>query len=492
MYKVLIVDDDLLARVGMMSLIDWQKCGFEVVGAADSGEQALEMMQRHQPDVVFTDVVMHGGMDGVELTRRIKERWPQVLVVALSCYTDVDYVKNIIRMGAEDYLQKLSMSPESLMSMLGVLAHKLGADLPSAANAEDTLLKLIQEKPTSPDDPPVMEEGKACRMLAVRKALGQTAASTGLDQAMEALRRMDLCCARYREDVVAAIVPDAPRAQLEELVKEVSLIQPKHNGPLCLGFSPAFTRTEDVASHFFKAGEASLSSYLCAEKRVFFYERSDAEILRDVSERMERLNRLLEEGDLDGAAAQVPHLTLSMKKQSCQATMCRQMDIALFAKLTRLMMARSPEALLPAVATEFFANVDEAHEAFLRQLDTMRSLMSRMPERYRPEVKRAIGYIKEHYSEDITLAQVARHVAMSESRLSSVFKKETGKGLINYLEEYRIAQAVKLLAESREPMFAIAQRVGYPNVNYFSRVFKKVRGEAPSQFLKRQKNVEEK
>ena len=85
MYKVLIVDDDLLARVGMMSLIDWQKCGFEVVGAADSGEQALEMMQQHQPDVVFTDVVMHGGMDGVELTRRIKERWPQVLVVALSC-----------------------------------------------------------------------------------------------------------------------------------------------------------------------------------------------------------------------------------------------------------------------------------------------------------------------------------------------------------------------------------------------------------------------
>lgn len=85
MYKVLIVDDDLLARMGMMSLIDWQKYGFEVVGTADSGEQALELMDEHQPDVVFTDVVMHGGMDGVELTRQIKLRYPQVLVVALSC-----------------------------------------------------------------------------------------------------------------------------------------------------------------------------------------------------------------------------------------------------------------------------------------------------------------------------------------------------------------------------------------------------------------------
>jgi two-component system response regulator YesN len=99
----------------------------------------------------------------------------------------------------------------------------------------------------------------------------------------------------------------------------------------------------------------------------------------------------------------------------------------------------------------------------------------------------AIDYIKEHYSEDVTLSQVAKQVAMSESRLSSVFKKETGKGLINYLEEYRIAQAARLLTESREPMFLIAQRVGYANVNYFSRVFKKVRGESPSQFLKRQK-----
>ena len=52
-------------------------------------------------------------------------------------------------------------------------------------------------------------------------------------------------------------------------------------------------------------------------------------------------------------------------------------------------------------------------------------------------------------------------------------------------------QAVKLLSEGREPMFMIALRVGYPNVNYFSRVFKKVRGESPSQFIKRQKNLEE-
>lgn len=152
------------------------------------------------------------------------------------------------------------------------------------------------------------------------------------------------------------------------------------------------------------------------------------------------------------------------------------------------MMARCPEASLPAVATmESFANVDEAHARFLQQLDAMRSLIAHMPQHYRREVKLAIDYIKEHYSEDVTLSQVAKQVAMSESRLSSVFKKETGKGLINYLEEYRIAQAARLLTESREPMFLIAQRVGYANVNYFSRVFKKVRGESPSQFLKRQK-----
>ncbi|MGI6699294.1 MAG: response regulator [Christensenellales bacterium] len=488
MYKVLIVDDDLLARMGMMSLIDWQKYGFEVVGTADSGEQALELMDEHQPDVVFTDVVMHGGMDGVELTRQIKLRYPQVLVVALSCYTDVDYVKNIIRMGAEDYLQKLSMSPQALAEILNVLADKLSKRAHTAIHGANTLLRLLQNKPVLRNDPPVLTEGKPYRMLAVRKALGQTTVARGVDSALDALQRMGLCCARYREDVAAAVLPDAPVEDLETLLSKIALIQPEGNGPLSLGVSPVFSSTDEVRGHFFLAGEASLSCYLFSENRIFFYEQSDSALLKDVSDRIEQINRLLDEGDLDGAATQMPLLTASMKAQSCQAAVCRQMDIALFVKLTRLMMARCPEASLPAVATmESFANVDEAHARFLQQLDAMRSLIAHMPQHYRREVKLAIDYIKEHYSEDVTLSQVAKQVAMSESRLSSVFKKETGKGLINYLEEYRIAQAARLLTESREPMFLIAQRVGYANVNYFSRVFKKVRGESPSQFLKRQK-----
>lgn len=489
MYKVLIVDDDLLARMGMKTLVDWGQFGYEVIGAADSGEQALEMMAMECPDVVFTDVVMH-GMDGVELTRQIKALYPRVLVVALSCYTDVDYVKNILRMGAEDYLQKLSMSPDDLTRMLIALAQKLGSSTGGHGGGA-TLLKLIHSKPVQDTDPLPLTEGRPYRMLAVRRALGQISAATGLNMAMEKLLGMGVCCARYREDVTAAIVPDAPKAELEALVSEIIRIQPRDNGPLVVGFSPAFTRAADVRDHFFRAGEAALSGYLCGERQVFFYQRGDPALLKAVNDQMELLNRLLEEGDLDGAAAQVPELTRRMKAQSCQATMCRQMDIALFSKLTRLLMDKSTEYTLPAVATEFFANVDQAHQTFLRQLDAFRDLTSRMPERYRREVKLAIGYIKEHFSEDITLSQVAKHVAMSESRLSSVFKKETGKGLINYLEEYRIAQAVKMLSESREPLFVIALRVGYPNVNYFSRVFKKVRGEAPSQFVKRQKNKED-
>ena len=227
-----------------------------------------------------------------------------------------------------------------------------------------------------------------------------------------------------------------------------------------------------------------MSRYLCTDRKIFFYTRGDAALLQAVNDQVELINRLLDEGDLDGAAAQVPELTRRMKAQSCHATVCRQLDIALFAKLTRLAMTKGPDCALPAVATEFFVGVDQAHAAFLEQLSTFRELTSRMPDRYRREIKLAISYIKEHFSEDITLSQVAKHVSLSESRLSSVFKKETGRGLISYLEEYRIAQAVRMLSDTRDP-------VGYPNVNYFSRVFKKVRGEAPSQFVKRQKNKED-
>jgi len=95
---------------------------------------------------------------------------------------------------------------------------------------------------------------------------------------------------------------------------------------------------------------------------------------------------------------------------------------------------------------------------------------------------RAKRYINQHYSRDIALGDVAEHLNISESYLSRVFKKETGDSFSNYLLHVRIEAAVELMKNTNYKIYEIAEMVGYNNVEYFSRMFKKVTGRPPSAF----------
>ena len=98
-------------------------------------------------------------------------------------------------------------------------------------------------------------------------------------------------------------------------------------------------------------------------------------------------------------------------------------------------------------------------------------------------VLQAIGYIGEHYSDpNITVAEIAQSIGISEGHLSHTFKKETDYTLLNYLTRYRIHKAMELLRDCRVKVYEVAQQVGYKDITYFSATFKKVVGISPSEY----------
>ena len=100
--KVLIADDNARARNGLRALLAVQQ-KIEIVGEAVDGRQAVQMVQEFQPDVVLMDVRMP-RMDGLEATRQIKARWPQVRVVVVSMYTT--HRTHALAAGADRFLSK--------------------------------------------------------------------------------------------------------------------------------------------------------------------------------------------------------------------------------------------------------------------------------------------------------------------------------------------------------------------------------------------------
>jgi two-component system, NarL family, response regulator LiaR len=93
----------------------------EVVGSAASGEELLEHLDDWQPDVVLQDLLLPGGIDGIETTRRIRERAPRVQVVALTASMDEARMMGVLRAGATGYVRK-DADPETLLAAIRAVA----------------------------------------------------------------------------------------------------------------------------------------------------------------------------------------------------------------------------------------------------------------------------------------------------------------------------------------------------------------------------------
>ncbi len=98
MTDIMLVDDEVLALEYLKNMVDWERNGYHVVGCATSGKKALELFDRTHPQIVISDIRMP-GTDGLELTRQIKEKDKETVVILLSAYRDFDYAQKGIRYG---------------------------------------------------------------------------------------------------------------------------------------------------------------------------------------------------------------------------------------------------------------------------------------------------------------------------------------------------------------------------------------------------------
>lgn len=111
MYKVLIVDDEPVIVEGLRKIVDWEKYNCVVVGTASSGKEGLEMTEKYQPDILFTDIRMP-GMDGLTMIAALRSEHRNMQIVILTGYRDFDYARTALNLGVFRYLVKPSKMKE--------------------------------------------------------------------------------------------------------------------------------------------------------------------------------------------------------------------------------------------------------------------------------------------------------------------------------------------------------------------------------------------
>lgn len=120
MIRLLIVDDHELVRTGIMRMLA-DVTDLEVIGQACSGEEALDMVRDLEPDVVLMDIRMP-GIGGLEATRKLKQRHPEVKIIAVTACEDEPFPSRLMQAGANGYLTKGTDMPEMLQAIRQVAA----------------------------------------------------------------------------------------------------------------------------------------------------------------------------------------------------------------------------------------------------------------------------------------------------------------------------------------------------------------------------------
>ncbi|MHA6480856.1 response regulator transcription factor [Paenibacillus sp. strain BS8-2] len=105
MYKVFLVEDEIIIRSGLRQLLEQVIGGYQIIGEASNGKEALDMLKLVQPDVLITDIRMN-EMNGLDMIKRLRDQYPDLYVLILSGYADFEYAKQAIRYGISDYLLK--------------------------------------------------------------------------------------------------------------------------------------------------------------------------------------------------------------------------------------------------------------------------------------------------------------------------------------------------------------------------------------------------
>lgn len=165
--KMLLVDDHDVVRTGLKTFLQTQT-GLEVIGEANSGDMAVELVCELSPDLVVMDISME-GLDGMEATRRIKSACPECKVLALTVHSDKQFFFEMLAAGADGYVTKQVAADELVDAIRAVAAGHVYLQPALATWLIEDYRRLADQKPLRPQETEGIPKGKGLNGLSKRE-----------------------------------------------------------------------------------------------------------------------------------------------------------------------------------------------------------------------------------------------------------------------------------------------------------------------------------
>lgn len=518
MHKVFVVDDEIVIREGIRNAFPWEESGFALSGEAPDGEIALSMLQDIKPDILITDIKMP-FMDGLTLCRKIVHTMPWVHVVILSGYDDFAYAKQAISLGVKEYLLKpvSAVELEKVLRRIGqsieeerrqqVDYEAMKRQLASSTRfmQEKWLLEMILGAPAQS----VIQQAAALKINLTGRWFRVMLIAGGEGDDMFLVRAqvqrlaegsggmIFLCETGGR---IAAVVLGESDEDLEErafaFAQAIKYEVGRSSGTkLRVAIGAAAEDIGGVAGSYLSAQEV-LQSMAPNAGQTRIMDTVDGNM--QVGAKLMGLDVVPLFEKLRYASSQEAEELLQAHFDSI-GTVARQsvimanylyVDILLAAMRVIRESGGDPEQIVPdAVAQQagtlrtFSGQKDMVDSARQILLKAIQFRDSQTMSRYGAVIRSACAYIDQHYANpDMTLSDVAKHVALSNNHFCTVFSQETGSTFIEHLTGLRMKKAREMLKSTDKRSSEIAIAIGYNDPHYFSYLFKKYVGMNPREY----------
>lgn len=511
--KIMIVDDEVIIRTGLATVIKWHDLGLQLLEPAASAEEAIARIPFEKPAILLTDIRMT-GKNGLELAEEAKAILPELDIIILTGFDDFNYTQKAIRQGVNDYLLKTSRPDDIIRTVLRAkqrLEAKLDIHSQEQMKQLEFRNRLFEKWIIQGDIVDMSSYEELLSFQTIQQAAGDTGemqvwiiAGRGWNETPKKenlltfaidniCRELLECETLILNQRVVAIVPVKNNDDFFEFQRRQAVLLKIESLLRCTMFTvvgKAVTNPEQLHESYVSAQEIFPYRGLLSESILLYEEMSlrKGALTACTQEEELRLTQILLEDDPLALKNWVhhyiekhlidPQFTLDSLETTLQAvvTIVNQW-------LSRVQTIVGAAVYDPSTLLfRYNAEVEPTTCLFQYVHSIMKVYHHHLMNSQASHVQKAKGYIESNIGFDISLQQVAKHVHIHPSHLSELFKKETGNTFSDYVTKQRIKRASQLLSTTTLKINEIATTIGYTDIKYFSQLFKKETGITPSEY----------
>ena len=534
MYRVLLVDDEILVRDAIRENIDWKKIDCELVGDCQNGQEAVEFVKQHPVDIVLTDICMP-YMDGMELSHFLHDNYPDVVIVIFSGFGEFEYAKKAIQYNVSEYLLK----PVTAMELTDVL-EKMKEKVDLKKQEKERLDNLTK----------VSENYRKNALIIRSKAIeALVTCSQDVQTSLKQLKEMDieLNAQKYRVavfdiDIYSEMYQlDMEKQQESALMAFVlfnvsdeivsrdntGIAYQEGNNRVCVLFQGHYSQDENLiiqmcreiqekvkevigmevsicAGNWVKHPEELIFSYNNAAQAIQHRYLLGGELLLDmekivsgqsisIHDSLEELTDALKTGKKESMDFILSKLESEIKGamvEKSRACLYMQQIVRSVRGVYEMLegdyekLLQKQDILLHSIAEEktFEKAMWIVKEYAKQAFDELLNLNSSSGQR---QAMMAIDYIQNNYMDpDLSLNSLCSYLCISTSHFSTIFKEVTGETFMEVLIRTRMQKAKELLENTTMKNYEIAEKVGFSDPHYFGISFKKMTGKTPTEYAK--------